>query len=602
MTNLRLDLTSLQAAYASGEKPSAILAQVYDNIEAGGVHPIWISLVPRETVLARAREIEGDGPAGLPLYGVPFAVKDNIDVAGMTTTAGCPAFGYLAETTATVVRNLERAGAILVGKTNLDQFATGLVGARSPYGACSSVFDERYISGGSSSGSAVSVARGLVTFSLGTDTAGSGRVPAAFNNLVGLKPTRGSLSTMGVVPACRSLDCVSIFSLTNADAWKVFEEARGFDAADPYSREAASQDGVAPWLGGPFRFGVPRRDQWEVFGDDDARQLYEASIAAFEAVGGAAVEFDLHPFLEAASLLYSGPWVAERLAALKDFFASHAEDAHPVVRAIITGAAKHTAVDTFLAQYKLEALRRTAGAIWNEADILLLPTTGTTYTHAEIAAEPIQLNTNLGYYTNFVNLLDLAAVALPAGFRPNGLPFGVTVLGQAGTERALLTVADQLHRRLGSTLGGGDTALTDTTPLTTPPTPPGCTLVAVVGAHLTGQPLNHQLTTRGARLAFTTKTAPGYRLFALDGTVPPKPGLVREPGFAGPGIELEVWAIPTNAFGSFVAEVPAPLGIGSVELADGSTVKGFVCEAFALGAATEITKFGGWRAYRRSLG
>jgi len=601
MTNLQLDLTSLQTAYASGEKPSTILAQVYDNIEANGINPVWISLVPRETVLVRAREIEAADPSSLPLYGVPFAVKDNIDVAGMTTTAGCPAFGYIAETTATVVQKLEQAGAILVGKTNLDQFATGLVGVRSPYGACASVFDNRYISGGSSSGSAVSVASGLVTFSLGTDTAGSGRVPAAFNNLVGLKPTRGSLSTTGVVPACRSLDCVSIFTLTNADAWKVFEAARGFDAADPYSRVTAAEDGIAPWLGGPFKFGVPRRDQWEFFGDSAAQQLYETSIAELETVGGVAVEFDLQPFRDAADLLYSGPWVAERLAALKDFFADHAEEAHPVVRAIITGAAKHTAVDTFIAQYKLEALRRTTGAVWSNVDILLLPTTGTTYTHEQIAAEPVQLNTNLGYYTNFVNLLDLAAVALPAGFRPNGLPFGVTVLGQAGTERALLTVADKLHRRLGTTVGGGNIPLTGNAELSAPTIPPGCTLVAVVGAHLTGQPLNHQLTSRGARLAFTTQTAPGYKLFALDGTVPPKPGLVREPSFAGPGIELEVWAIPTSAFGSFVAEVPAPLGIGNVELSGGSTVKGFVCETFALGAATEITDFGGWRAYRKSL-
>ena len=417
---------------------------------ATGLNPVWISLVPREQVLARAKALEAADRSTLPLYGVPFAVKDNIDVAGMATTAACPAFSYIAEATATVVQKLESAGAVLVGKTNMDQFATGLVGTRTPYGACSSVFDERYISGGSSSGSAVAVASGLVSFALGTDTAGSGRVPAAFNNLVGLKPTRGSLSAAGVVPACRSLDCVSVFALTCDDARQVFAAARGFDAADPYSSPVAAEDAAAPWLGGPFRFGVLRPDQREFFGDGEAARLYAQSISALEALGGTAVEFDFQPFRDTAALLYSGPWVAERLAALQDFFAAHAEETHPVVRGIITGGDKYSAVDTFLAQYRLEELRRTTSAVWQQADLLLLPTTGTTYTHAEVEAEPVRLNTNLGYYTNFVNLLDLAAVALPAGFRPNGLPFGVSLIGTAGTDAALLAVADRLHRRLGT--------------------------------------------------------------------------------------------------------------------------------------------------------
>ena len=600
MEPLRLDMTSLQAAYDSGETPVSVLNRVCSRLEETGLKPVWISLVPRETILARAAEVARGDRAGLPLYGVPFAVKDNMDVAGRETTAACPAFAYTAEKTAEVARRLEEAGAILVGKTNMDQFATGLVGARSPYGACSSVFDSDYISGGSSAGSAVAVASGLASFALGTDTAGSGRVPAAFNNLIGLKPTRGFFSTTGVVPACRSFDCVSIFALTASDAHQVFQAARGFDASDPYSRVSAVEDSPAPWLGGSFRFGVPRRDQWEFFGDTEAQLLYEASIRALEALGGEAAEFDFQPFQEAAALLYAGPWVAERLAAIHDFFAAHADDMNPIVRGIIGGASKFTAVNAYLAQYQLEALRRQASAVWSSADVLLLPTTGTIYTLAEVEAEPVRLNTNLGYYTNFVNLLDMAAVALPAGFRTNGLPFGVSLMGPAGTDTALLVAGDRLHRQLGQTLGGLPTPLKQTAHLTLPPTPPGCVLVAVVGAHLTGQPSSKQLTERGVRLVRATKTSNSYRLYALANTVPPKPGLVRSPGFEGLGIEVEVWAVPTQHFGSFVAAIAPPLGIGSVELADGSTVSGFVCEPFAIGSATEITQFGGWRAYLKN--
>ena len=582
MNDLNLSLTALNEAYDAGETPISVLEGVYSRIEASGLHPVWISLVPRDAVLARAVEVARGDREKLPLYGVPFAVKDNIDVAGMETTAGCPAFAYTARETATVVVRLEAAGAILVGKTNMDQFATGLVGTRSPYGACASVFNADYISGGSSAGSAVAVASGLVSFSLGTDTAGSGRVPAAFNAIVGLKPTRGSLSTHGVVPACRTLDCVSIFARTASDAGQIFQAARGFESLDPYSRASASVDGQAPWLSGPFRFGVPRRDQWEFFGDSEAQRLFEAAVIQLESLGGTVVEFDLRPFQEAAKLLYSGPWVAERLAALKPFFEAHADEIHPVVRGIIEGGAKYSAVDCYQAQYRLEELRRQTDPFWADTDLMLLPTTGTTYTHAEVEAEPVRLNSNLGIYTNFVNLLDLAAIAVPAGFRPNGLPFGVSLIGPALTDTALLAMAARMQE--------------PSKPLLVTP-PPGCTLLAVVGAHLTDQPLNRQLTERGARLVSTTKTAPGYRLYALPNTSPPKPGLVRAPGDEGPGIEVEVWAIPTVHFGTFIDEVPAPLGVGCVELADSSVVKGFICEPYALESAVEITHFGGWRAY-----
>jgi allophanate hydrolase len=508
-----------------------------------------------------------------------FAIKDNIDLAGLPTTAGCPAYAYQPARSATVVEKLMKAGAIPIGKTNLDQFATGLVGTRSPYGACSSVFDARYISGGSSAGSAVAVARGEVDFALGTDTAGSGRVPAAFNNIVGLKPSRGLLSTSGVVPACRSLDCVSIFAKDCGVARKVFHAARGFDPADPFSRAIGAGQDAAPWLGEEFRFGVPGK--LEFFGDEEAEALYRRAIADVEKLGGQKVEFDFSIFRAAAELLYAGPWVAERLAAIRGFMEEHANAMNPVVREIISGARRYTAVDAFEAEYKLRELRRQSEAEWRKVDVMLLPTTGTIYTHEAVAAEPIKLNTNLGYYTNFVNLLDLAAVAVPAGFRANGLPFGVSFIGPAFSDDALLSLADYYHR---------ETAL---------PAPAGCVMVAVVGAHLSGQPLNWQLTDRGARLRKTCRTAPGYRLYALDGTVPPKPGLVRDERYEGPGIEVEVWAVPEDRFGGFVAAVPPPLGIGSATLDNGEVVKCFICEGCAIERATEITSFGGWRNYLR---
>jgi allophanate hydrolase len=557
----------------------ATINTLYNVLESEPLNPVWISLVPRDAALARAREIESH--PDLPLAGMTFAVKDNFDVAGMPTTAGCPAYAYAPPSTATVVQRLQNAGALLIGKTNMDQFATGLVGTRSPHGACSSVFDPRYISGGSSSGSAVAVAKNLVTFSLGTDTAGSGRVPAAFNNLLGLKPTRGLLSAQGVVPACRTLDCVSIFARTCREAHEVWKVARGLDPADPSSREPRRGEDAAPWLNHSFRFGVPPPDQLEFFGDHEAADLYLSAINRLQQIGGKKVEIDFTVFRRAAELLYGGPWVAERLAAIKDFFRDHSAEVEPVVRGIIGGAERYTAVDAFEADYRLRALRREAEKQWAAMDVLLLPTTGTIYTHKQIASDPVKLNTNLGYYTNFVNLLDLAAIAAPAGFRSNGLPFGISFIGPAFSDGALLALAD---RYLGS-----QTPLLDH--------PPGCVALAVVGAHLSGQPLNSQLTQRRARLLKTSRTAPNYRLYALAGTSPPKPGLVRDENFQGPGIELEVWALPEDQFGSFIAGVPAPLSIGTIVLDNGDSVKSFLCESYALAAATEITRFGGWRAY-----
>jgi allophanate hydrolase len=562
---------------------AAKVESIYERIAKEPLNPVWISLLPKEQALKRARELESSDEAKkLPLYGMTFAVKDNIDVAGMKTTAGCPAYAYEPKQSATVVTRLEAAGAVLIGKTNMDQFATGLVGVRSPYGACSSIYNAEYISGGSSSGSAVAVAKGLVDFSLGTDTAGSGRVPAAFNNLIGLKPTRGLLSTAGVVPACRTLDCVSIFARTTQDATKAWRAAQGFDAGDPYSRTVAAGSDAAPWVaGGKFRFGVPKPEQQEFFGDDAAKTLYQAAIEKLQSIGGELVYIDYTPFRDAANLLYSGPWVAERLAAIQPFMEKDAEAVHPVVRGIIGGATKYSAVDAFKAAYRLEELRRVTDAEWTNIDVMVLPTTGTTYTIKQVEEHPVQLNTNLGYYTNFVNLLDLSAIAVPAGFRPNGLPFGVSFIGRAFGDEALLALSARFE-------GGKAATATHS---------PGCVEVAVVGAHLTGQPLNKELTSRRARLVRTTRTAPGYRFYALRNTTPPKPGLVREPGFQGPGIEVEIWSVPANEFGSFVAGVPAPLGIGNAQLEDGSEVKCFICEPYAVEGSEEITSFGGWRKH-----
>ena len=552
-----------------------MIGEIFARIKADGERPIWISLADEAEAAAKAEIVD---PA-LPLAAVPFAVKDNFDVAGMPTTAGCPSFAYNAERTAPVVQRLLDAGAILIGKTNMDQFATGLVGTRSPYGACSSVYDARYISGGSSSGSAVAVAKSLCAFSLGTDTAGSGRVPAAFNNLVGLKPTRGLLSTSGVVPACRSLDCVSIFARSAQQARSVFEAARAFDAGDPYSRALPVGAASAPWLLGSFRFGVPDDSQLKFFDDAEAPRLYRQAIQRLESIGGIRTTIDFSIFREAAELLYSGPWVAERFAAVGEFLSQASEGVNEVVKKIILGGAEYTAADAFRSMYRLETLKHKAAEQWDLMDVLLLPTTGTIYTLQAVQADPVRLNSNLGFYTNFVNLMDLAAVAVPAGFRSDGLPLGVSLIGPAFSDEALLSLA-------GRYLGEPSTDCAGS----------GCVLVAVAGAHLSGQPLNHELTTRNARLVKTCSTAANYRLYALK-TVPPKPGLVRDMTFIGDGIEVEVWAVPENTLGSFVAGIPAPLGIGTIVLEDGSSVKGFICEPSALDGAEEITSFGGWRKY-----
>lgn len=601
MTTQSMEIPLLLDAYRSGQlTPVQVVSTVFERIEACTDQAIWISLAEKEQALARARQLEADDISccDLPLFGIPFAIKDNIDATGFATTAGCPDFAYQPDEDATVVRQLLAAGAILIGKTNLDQFATGLVGTRSPFGVPRSVFNSEYISGGSSSGSAVAVAAGLVSFALGTDTAGSGRVPAAFNNLVGVKPTKGLVSNRGVVPACRSLDCVTVFAASCGEADLVRRVMQCTDSEDPYSRK--EKINLLPYEG--FRFGILAESQQEFFDDHEAKSLYEKSIANLAELGGTAVEFDYRPFQKSAELLYSGPWVAERYAAVGAFCADHASSVDPTVRIIIEGSDGLTAVDAFRGQYALQEYARHCDDEWKKVDLLLLPTTPTTYKVAEVEQDPLRLNSRLGTYTNFVNLLDCSAVAVPAGFRASsGLPFGVSLIAPAYCDEALAQLADKFHRATGTNLkiGGTDLPLSDKSMLLPTESTESVTL-AVVGAHLTGQPLNFQLTDRGAKIIATTKTAGNYRLYALQGTMPLKPGLVHDPGYKGAGVEVEVWELSREAFGAFTQEVPSPLGIGSLTLMDGSMVKGFICEPWAIETAKEITAFCSWRNYLAS--
>ncbi len=592
-----MTIPSLLADYRSGKlTPGAVLKSLQSgNDEAYAC--AWICRVGADALARCARNLEQmlreDARVidRLPLYGVPFAVKDNIDVAGMPTTAACPAFSYVPKRSATVVEKLEAAGAILVGKTNLDQFATGLVGTRSPYGAVPNAFRPEYISGGSSSGSAVTVARGQVSFALGTDTAGSGRVPAGFNNIVGLKPSRGLISARGVVPACQSLDCVSVFALTVSDAIAVLGAARGPDPDDPWSR---ALDLSVPALPERFTFALP--EPLEFHGDDHARHAFHDAVDKLEGLGGRPVGVDFSVFLETAALLYEGPWVAERLAAIRAFFESRPDQLHPVVRKIIEGASKFSAADLFTGLTKLEALKKRAAGLWDRADVLVVPTAPNIYTIKEVLDEPFLNNRRLGHYTNFVNLMDLAACAVPGSIRPDGLPFGITLVAPAGNDLMLADLAQRFHHLTGLKLGALDEVLPPPAPIITGD---DTVRVAVVGAHLSGLPLNHQLTERGARLEQSARTASRYRLFALPGTTPPKPGLVRDAD-NGSVIAVEVWRLPVAEYGSFVAGIPSPLGIGRVELDDGEWVQGFLCESWAVNGAEEITHLGGWREYLAS--
>jgi allophanate hydrolase len=587
-------VAAIVAAHRAGTmSPAQTVARSFARIRDHNDPAIFISLRAENEALAEAEAVSAKDAAQLPLYGIPVAVKDNIDVAGMPTTAACPAFSYLPSHDATSVARLRAAGAIIIGKTNLDQFATGLVGVRSPYGIPGNPMRGDLIPGGSSSGSAVAVSAGLVPLALGTDTAGSGRVPAMLNNIVGLKPSLGLVSTAGVVPACRTLDCVSVFSLTVDDAMTALAAMAGPDGADPFSRNRplAEISAFPPNL----RLGVPRSGQLIFFGDKASETAYSDARKRWTALGATLVEFDLEPFYETARLLYEGPWVAERYLVIRNLLASSPEAIHPVTREITIAGARLSAADTFAALYRLQALRKIAERAFAGINALVLPTAPTAYTTAQVLANPIELNSRLGTYTNFVNLLDLCGLALPAAIRPDDIPFGITLLAPAGQDALLASIGRIFHADTRLTMGARGL-----------PQPPLAALpagvsgdeiaIAVVGAHLSGMALNGELKVLGGRLLEQAKTAPDYKLYALP-TTPPKPGMLRVEAGTGSSIELELWALSAASFGKFVAAIPPPLSIGTIRLADGRAVKGFIVEPAAVDGARDISAFSGWRAF-----
>ncbi|MBN56500.1 MAG: allophanate hydrolase [Oceanospirillaceae bacterium] len=604
-TGIGWNLNDWGRAYRNGADARGLLlstrnAIAADELDANGLPrrgSAWIALASEEQLTKQISYLESlkasaeEEGTVLPLYGVPFAVKDNIDAADFHTTAACPEYAYEPDDDAFVVQLLRKAGAIVMGKTNLDQFATGLVGTRSPYGAVNNAFNPDYISGGSSSGSATAVAKGQVAFSLGTDTAGSGRVPAGFNHIVGLKATVGAISASGVVPACRSLDCVSVFALNTRDAERIYEVAAQYDEADGYARSRTMVRNERIQT-----LGIPAGAPW--FGDEVQKAAYDKACDQAVNAGFELVEVDFTPMFELASLLYQGPWVAERYAAVGEFLKQDLPGINPVVKSIIAGGTEGTAVDAFKAEYRRKDLARKIQGVFKHVDALFVPTTPRFPSSADVESAPVEVNSQLGTYTNFVNLADLCALALPAHMREDGLPFGVTLIAPAWHELALTNFAGQWQSSLRL----------PEAPVMLGQKEDASVVVAVVGAHLTGMPLNHQLTSRHATLLEQTLTAKKYKLYALANTVPPKPGLVRlseseleRDAQAGHQLIVELWRLDQAAFGSFVEEIPQPLGIGTLELEDGRLVKGFICEPEAVASATDISHLGGWRAYISSL-
>ncbi len=587
-------VAAIVAAHRAGAMtPAQTVARSFQRIRDYNDPAVFISLRDEKAAVAEAEALSAKDPDTLPLLGVPVAVKDNIDAQGMPTTAACPAFSFSPAQDSTAVARLRAAGAIIIGKTNLDQFATGLVGVRSPYGIPVNPIRADLIPGGSSSGSGVAVSAGLVPLALGTDTAGSGRVPAMLNNIVGLKPSLGLISTAGLVPACRTLDCISVFSLTVDDAMTALAAMAGPDGADPFSRNRPL--GQISAFPGKLRLGVPRKGQLIFFGDIASEKAYGEALERWKSLGATLVEFDLEPFYETARLLYEGPWVAERYLVIRNLLASSPDSIHPVTREITAAGARLTAADTFASLYRLQALRRIADRTFGNLDAIVLPTAPTAYSTAQVLANPVELNSRLGTYTNFVNLLDLCGLALPAAMRPDGIPFGITLLAPAGHDALLASIGRVFHADTKLKIGARG--------LTQPPLPaPSTSLVgdeiaiAVVGAHLSGMALNGELQALNGRLLEATATAPDYKLYALD-TTPPKPGMQRVNAGTGSAIKLELWALSAAAFGKFVAAIPPPMSIGTIRLADGRSIKGFMVEPIAVEGARDISSFGGWRAF-----
>ncbi|MBW9117429.1 allophanate hydrolase [Rhizobium cauense] len=589
------DIASLHAFYARGGDVHTIIDRVFARLEEVNDPGIFLHLAERTALLAESDALGPFDAEAKPLWGIPFAVKDNIDVAGMPTTAACPDYAYVPAADATVVRLLREAGALVIGKTNLDQFATGLVGVRSPYPIPRNAIDASLVPGGSSSGSAVATAHGIVSFALGTDTAGSGRIPAGLNNIVGLKPSVGALSTTGVIPACRTLDCVSIFALTVDDAWRVYNTAAHYDATDAYSKDI-SATGYGP-LPPVLTIGVPAKGDRQFFGDAAMETSYNNALATLTALGHRIVEVPFGDFYKVANLLYEGAWVAERYAAVKAFFDSNEASFHPVTRKIYGGAKALGAADAFNGLYALQALKRAVQPVIDSVDLFCVPTAPSHYTLTDLANEPIRENSRLGTYTNFVNLLDMCGIAVPTGKRADGLPASVTLLGPSGRDGLTAALAREIQRAAGVSLGATSWSLPSLPATPTTTSEDGMVDLVVVGAHLSGMQLNVQLRDLDAVFSKEAQTSDAYRLYALAGQIPAKPGMIRvEPGEGG-RIEVEVWRLTPASFGQFVAAIPSPLGIGSIALSDGTVVKGFLVEPAAIKGATDITEYGGWRSY-----
>ncbi|MGR3795761.1 allophanate hydrolase [Vannielia sp. SX4] len=594
LQDLPFYITTLHTAYASGTTPAEVMQEALRRVDAAGDPGIFLHLASEAELLAMAEALGPFDPVKYPLYGLPFAVKDNIDVAGWPTTAGCPSFAYTAENDAFLIARLRAAGAIPLGKTSLDQFATGLNGTRTTGPAPLNAINPALVPGGSSGGSGVAVGRGLVTFSLGTDTAGSGRVPAAMNGVVGLKPTLGALSASGVVPACRSCETPSIFALNVDDAYRAYQSAAGYDPADGYARPIATP---APGALRPLAIGVPSKATREFFGDTAQEENFDATLAHLIAAGHRIVELDFTPFYDVAVMLYDGPWVAERHTVIEDLMRDAPEAVLPVIREIVGKAQKFSATDTFRAQYRFRDLKRLIETQIDGLDMLCVPSIPALCTVADIAAEPVAANSRLGTYTNFVNLLDMSALAVPVAPRADGHPGNVTLVAGAGEDALLAALGRELQASLAAAPGGTGWPLPPLAPASDAPAEDEIAL-AVLGAHMSGLPLNGDLTSRGARFLYASETAPNYRFFSLPGGPPHRPGLLRctEKG-QGHRIALEVWAMPASKMGSFLKTLPAPMTIGTLTISDGREVTGFLCESAATASAEEISRFGGWRAF-----
>lgn len=592
LSTLPFTTNALREAYAAGTTPAEVIDEVFTRFNAVNDPGILIHLRDRDDLLAEAQALGPYDPSR-PLWGIPYAAKDNIDVAGIETTAGCPAYAYTPDTDAFVIARLRAAGALMIGKTNLDQFATGLVGVRTPYGAPLNAVDPEIVPGGSSGGSAVIVGHGVVSFSLGTDTAGSGRVPAALNNIVGLKPTLGALSASGVVPACRTLDTVSVFALTVDDAYTAFAVARGYDAADAYSKRLAHQELFEPDQ--PLRIGIPDPASIQFLGDTVQQAAFERDVAELKARGAAIEPINFEPLYAVARMLYEGAWVAERYTVIADLLASNPDAVHPVTRQIITQAESMSAADAFNGIYRLAELKRATEPMLEGVDLLCVPTVPTYYSVAELKDDPVTPNSNNGIYTNFVNLLDMCGIAVPTAPRSDGRPGSVTLLAGAGQDALVAAVARGLEQDCPRNMGATSHPVLTPEPL--PQAPTDTIEIAVCGAHMTGLPLNWQLTDLGATFLRKARTTPDYKLYALAGGPPARPGLVKVAGSHSGSIALEIWSLSKSAFGSFIVDIPAPLGIGTITLSDGTAVKGFLCEPSGLEEATDITSLGDWRAY-----